>query len=399
MKLLLTFIYIIFATTIYAQNIDPSSYSPEDIIRMAKQLEAYEQKMKEESMESNADKDRYIPGEEYTPTYNSTLNRIRERGYIKCGVRVNKPGFGHRREIMENGIFVEKWDGFDLEFCKVFAIAVFNDESKVVFVETNSVTRFQMLNDGSVDVILSTTTYNFSRDVELRIEFMPIVFYDGAGFLTWRVLGVKSIKQMNGASVCVNEGSTAIKNVLDFAEKNYINLNVVVVPTGSKIDGYYLNKKCEVIATDKSGLVGYKATFKEPRDHVILPETISKEPLAPAVKHGDQAWEDLVRWSVYVTLIAEELNLKSDTIDLYESSSDPEILRFFGKINGSNPEYPNLGSKLKIDARWAYNIIKKIGNYAEIYERYFGQESPYHLKRLNNNLYQNGGLHYVPPFQ
>jgi len=341
----------------------------------------------------------YVVGDEYKPSFSSTVDRVKARGYVVCGTYADTPGFSEEF-LQRNDGRNPGWDGFDVDICRAFAVALFLDKTKIKFIPINGRTRFERLFDGSIDILSATTTWTFSRDVDWRIEFLPTVFYDGQGFMVRKNLGVKSAKDMMNARVCYNTGSTAAQNINDFFDKWQINFVPVAIPPTDSPKMYYLDNDCDMYGTDMSALAGHKARFQYPERHIILPEIISKEPLGPAIKYGDQLWSDITRWTVNVLFIAEELGITSQNIDDYMENIDPVIQRFMGERNGGNtPETDNLGIKLGLSGNWSIEIIRQIGNYEEIYEKHVGPNTDLGLKRGYNKLYTDGGLLYAPPLK
>jgi general L-amino acid transport system substrate-binding protein len=226
---------------------------------------------------------------------------------------------------------------------------------------------------------------------------MPTTFYDGQGFIVRKTLGVSSAKQLEGAKICFSSTGTAAKNIADFFELHGINYIPVAVPPNEKTKNVYKRGDCDMYGTDRSGLASNRLSFGDPDRHMILPEIISKEPLGPVVKYGDQRWSDIVRWTIYVLFIAEEMGINSKNIDSFKNHIDPNIQRFMGEKNGE--DHPHLGAKLGLNATWSYNIIKQVGNYKEIYERNVGENTPLGLQRGLNQLYSHGGLLYAPPLK
>ena len=348
-------------------------------------LRKVEERHKEKHMMSMG----YRVGDEYNPYFGSTVERILDRGKVICGTYNDVYGFSIKRD--------EVWKGFDVDICRAFAVAMFGDKDKIDFVEVDGRTRFEMLFDGTIDILSATTTWTYSRNVKWRIEFLPTTFYDGQGFIVRKNLGVISAKQLVGARVCVQEESTASQNVQDFFELwniKYIPINLY--PDESPED-FYIDGDCDMYGTDRSALASKKATFMYPEEHIILPEIISKEPLGPAVKYGDQKWSDIARWVVYVLFIAEEWEINSQNIDSFKENKDPKIQRFMGERDGE--DFPHLGAKLNLSSDWAYQVIKQIGNYKEIYEKNVGPKTDLGLKRGMNKLYTKGGLLYAPPLR
>ena len=335
-----------------------------------------------------------IEKKEYAPTYSTTYDRVKERGHIICGTNDEFPGFSQEIWGNEDG---NKWEGFDIDLCRAIAAAVFGDSKAVEFEIVNGKTRFEFLIDGTIDVLSATTTYTYTRNVLKKLEFMPTTFYDGQGFIVRKTLGVSSAKQMEGARICFSETGTAAKNIKDFFKLHQIKYIPVPVPPSEKTRNVYKRGDCDMYGTDRSGLASNRLSFDDPDRHLILPEIISKEPLGMVVKYGDQKWSDIVRWTVYILFIAEEIGLNSNNIDEFENNSDPNVQRFMGELNGA--DHPHLGSKLGLGANWSYNVIKLVGNYKEIYERNVGINTPIGLKRGLNKLYTHGGLLYAPPLK
>ena len=331
---------------------------------------------------------------EYIPTYSTTYDRVKARGYVICGTNDEFPGFS--QEVMMSGS-EERWEGFDVDLCRAIAAGIFGDENAIEFEIVNGKTRFEFLLDGTIDVLSAATTYTYTRNVAKKLEFMPTTYYDGQGFIVRKTLGVSSAKQMEGARICFSSSGTAAKNIKDFFKKHEINYIPVSVPHNQKTKNVYKRGDCDMYGTDRSGLASNRLSFSDPDRHLILPEVISKEPLGMVVRYGDQKWSDIVRWTVYVLFIAEEIGLNSNNIDRFENNNDPNIQRFMGELNGN--DHPHLGSKLGLGANWSYNIIKLVGNYKEIYERNVGVNTPIGLERGLNKLYTHGGLLYAPPLK
>ncbi len=331
---------------------------------------------------------------EYHPTYGSTVQKVREEGTVRCGTKLDFAGFSERYWDDESGL---DWHGFDVDICRAVAAAVLGDYDSVDFIEVDGKTRFSYLIDGTIDMLSAATTYTYSRNVLKKLEFLPTTYYDGQGFITKKTLGVSSAKQMEGARICMSSTGTAKKNIEDFFLVHEIKYKPVVVPVGQKSKDWYLEGRCDMYGTDRSGLASNRTTFKDAEWHIILPEIISKEPLGPVVKYGDQQWSDIVRWTVYVLFIAEEMGLNSENIDDMVDHVDPAVKRFMGELNGK--DHPHLGAKLGLNSYWAYDIIKQVGNYKEIYERNLGPKTKLGLDRGLNKLYTDGGLLYAPPLR
>ena len=330
----------------------------------------------------------------YNPSYGSTYDRVVKRGYVICGTNDEFPGFSQEIWNNEDG---NRWEGFDVDICRAVAAAIFGDADAIEYVIVNGKTRFEFLIDGSIDMLSAATTFTFTRNVQKNLEFLPTTYYDGQGFIVRKTLGVSSAKQMEGARICFSGSGTAAKNIADFMKLHGINYIPVDVPPNQKTRDVYKRGDCDMYGTDRSGLASNRLSFDDPERHMILPEIISKEPLGPVVRYGDQKWSDIVRWTVYVLFIAEEMGINSRNIDGFVNHIDPYIQRFMGELNGK--DHPHLGAKLGLDAKWSYNVIKQVGNYEEIYERNVGPDTPIGLKRGLNRLYNHGGLLYAPPLK
>jgi len=331
---------------------------------------------------------------DYNPSYSTTFDRVVERGHVICGTNDEFPGFSQETYDSEDGL---RWKGFDVDLCRAVAAAVFGDPEAVEFEIVNGKTRFTYLIDGTIDVLSAATTYTYTRNVLKKLEFMPTTYYDGQGFIVRKTLGVSSAKQMEGARICFSETGTAAKNIKDFFKKHFINYIPVPVPPSKKTREVYIKGECDMYGTDRSGLASNRLGFKDPEWHIILPEIISKEPLGMVVRYGDQKWSDIVRWTVYILFIAEEMGLNSKNIGRFENHRDPNIQRFMGELNGA--DHPHLGSKLGLGEKWSYNVIKLVGNYEEIYERNVGVNTSIGLERGLNKLFTHGGLLYAPPLK
>ena len=329
--------------------------------------------------------------EEYNPTYGSTFDRVLKRGYIICGTNDEFPGFSEEVYNDED----DGWTGFHVDMCRAVAAAVFGDSDAVEYEIVNGGTRFTYLKDGTIDMLSAATTYTFTRNVLKKFEFLPTTYYDGQGFITKKSLGVSSAKQMHGAKICFKGSGTAAKNIADFMELHEIKYIPVAVSVNEKTKDVYLRGDCDMYGTDRSGLASNRLGFDSPERHIILPEIISKEPLGPVVKYGDQKWSDIVRWTIYVLFIAEEMGINSKNIDRFIENKDPNVQRFMGEKNGK--DHPHLGAKLGLTENWSYDIIKQVGNYEEIFDRNIKKKLG--LNRGLNRLYIHGGLLYAPPLK
>ena len=267
----------------------------------------------------------YQMGEEYFPTYGSTLERVKKRGYIICGTYPEFPGFSEEKDF--DTTLPERqskvWVGFDVDICRAIAASIFGNHFSIRFIGINGRTRFERLIDGSIDVLSAATTWTFSRDVEKKLEYVATTYYDGQGFMVRKNLGVSSAKQLVGASVCFSETSTAAQNIKDFFEYHEIRYVPISVAPHEDVKELYAAGECDMYGTDRSGLASNRLSFDDPERHMILPEVISKEPLGPVVKYGDQQWADIVRWSIFVLFIAEEMGITQDNVCLLYTSPSP----------------------------------------------------------------------------
>ena len=314
-----------------------------------------------------------------------TLEDVQARGVLNCVVSTGVPGFGYPDDTGE-------WHGFDIDFCRATAAAVLGDAKAIKAVTATGKTRFTKLNAGEGDVLWRNTTITFSRDVGVKLRFHGVNYYDGQGFMVRKDLGVSSATELDGASICIQTGTTTELNLADYFHSNDMKYEAVTIETNEEARENYINNRCDVYTTDASGLAATRSTFTDPDNHMILPEIISKEPLGPATRHGDDQWSDIVTWVLNATVTAEEKGVTSANVDEMKSSKDPEILRLLG-VEG------NQGAELGLSADWAYNIIKQIGNYGEIFERNIGVDTPVGLERGMNALWTDGGLQYSPPFR
>ena len=315
-----------------------------------------------------------------------TLDDVKARGHLLCGVTTGLVGFAAPDDKGE-------WQGFDVDMCRAVATAVFGDPKKVKFVPTTAKSRFPALQSGEVDMLARNTTWTFDRDVKLGFEFCGVNFYDGQGFMVRKSLGVKSSLELDGASVCISTGTTTELNLGDFFRANNMQYTPVVYEKSDEIRTAYDQNRCDVYTTDRSGLAAQRSQLSKPDDHAVLPEVISKEPLGPLVRHGDNQWGDVVRWTLNVMIIAEEKGLSSKNVDdVKKSTKDQELKRMLG-LEG---EY---GARLGLGNEWAYNIVKLVGNYGESYEEHVGPNTPVALARGLNQLWTKGGILYSPPFR
>ncbi len=313
------------------------------------------------------------------------LDAVKKKGFVQAGVNGGVFGFG----MPDNkGV----WRGLDVDTARAVAAAVFGDANKVKFTPLTAQQRFTALQSGEIDVLTRNATRTLSRDTQLGLNFATVNYYDGQGFLVAKKLGVKSAKDLSGATVCVLPGTTTEQNAADFFRSNKMDWKPVVIESTSELAKTFFAGRCDVLTSDASQLAGSRAISPNPQDYVILPEIISKEPLAPAVRHGDDQWRDIVDFSVLAMINAEELGITSKNVDQMLKSTDPAVQRFLGVIEGN-------GAALGLNEKWAYNIIKQVGNYGEIFENNVGANTTLGLERGLNALWTDGGLMYSPPFK
>lgn len=314
-----------------------------------------------------------------------TLEDVRAKGFIQAGVNGDLFGFG---KPDEKGV----WRGLDVDTARAVAAAVFGDANKVKFTPLTAKTRFTALQSGEIDVLTRNATITLTRDTALGLDFCQVNYYDGQGFLVPKKMGLKSAYQLNGATVCVLPGTTTEMNVADFFRSNNMKMKPVVIENTAELSKAFFAGRCDCLTSDASQLAGARAVAPNPADYIILPEIISKEPLAPAVRHGDNQWKDIVNYSILAMINAEELGITSKNVDEMIKSTDPIIQRFLGVSPGN-------GSALGLDESYAYKIIKQVGNYGEIFERNVGVNTPLGIERGLNALWTKGGLMYSPPFK
>ena len=317
------------------------------------------------------------------------LDAVKSRGNLVCGVMTGTAGFGMADSQ-------GKWVGLDVDVCRAVAAAVFGDAEKVKYVPLTSQQRFTALQSGEVDILSNNTTETLTRDTALGLDFTAITYYDGQGFLVNKKLGVKSAKELNGATVCVAPGTTTELNLADYFRANKMTFKPVVIEKVEEVRAAFFSGRCDVYTNDSSSLYATRAANVpppgKPEDYIVLPEIISKEPLAPAVRHGDDQFADVVRWSQRAMVEAEEYGIDSKNVDEMLKSENPSIKRILGVT-------PGMGKALGVDEKWAYNIIKQVGNYGESFERNVGQGSILKIDRGLNNLWTKGGLQYAPPIR
>jgi general L-amino acid transport system substrate-binding protein len=313
------------------------------------------------------------------------LDAVKKKGFIQAGVNGGVFGFGMHDS---KGV----WKGLDVDTARAVAAAIFGDASKVKFTPLTAQQRFTALQSGEIDVLTRNATRTLSRDTQLGLNFVTVNYYDGQGFMVPNKLGVKSAKDLDGATVCVLPGTTTEQNAADFFRSNNMKWNPVVIESTSELAKTFFAGRCDVLTSDASQLAGTRAVAPNPKDYSILPEIISKEPLAPAVRHGDDQFRDIVDFAVLAMINAEEMGITSKNLDEKMKSKDPMVQRFLGVIEGN-------GKSLGLDEKWAYNVIKQVGNYGEVFERNVGVNTTLGIERGLNALWTNGGLMYSPPFK
>ena len=314
-----------------------------------------------------------------------TLQDVKAKGFVQCGVSQGLPGFSNPDDK-------GNWTGIDVDLCRAVAAAIFGDANKVKFTPLSAKERFTALQSGEIDLLSRNTTWTATRDTALGLNFAGVNYYDGQGFMVRKSLGVTSAMQLNGAAVCTNTGTTTELNVADFFRSHKMQYEVVAFEKADEVVKAYDEGRCDVYTTDRSGLAAQRLKLKNPDEHIVLPEIISKEPLGPVVRQGDDQWFDLVKWTLFAMVNAEELGVTSKNVDEMKKSNNPAIKRLLG-VEG------NFGENLGVSNNWAYNIIKQVGNYGESYDRNVGPKTPLGLARGLNALWNKGGIMYAPPIR
>jgi len=318
-------------------------------------------------------------------TIAGTLDDVKSKGFISVGVNEGLFGFSQPDKKGE-------WAGLDVDTARAVSVAIFGAKDKVKFTPLTAKTRFTALQSGEIDVLTRNCTRTLSRETAMGLAFSQVNYYDGQGFLVQKKSGVKSAKELDGATVCVLPGTTTELNVADYFRANGMKMKPVVIESTPELVQAFFAGRCDVLTSDASQLASTRAVAPNPDDYEILPEIISKEPLAPVVRHGDDQWYDIVNFSVLAMIAAEELGITSENVDEMLNSKNPKIQRFLGVIPGN-------GKALGLDEKWAYNIVKQVGNYGEVFERNVGVNTPLKIKRGLNAQWTNGGLMYAPPFK
>ena len=313
-----------------------------------------------------------------------TFDSVKQKGFVQCGVSTGNPGFSSPDDA-------GNWSGIDVDVCRAVAAAVFGDAEKVKFTPLTGKERFTALQSGEVDLLSRNTTWTSTRDSALGLDFVGVTYYDGQGFMVPKSLGVKSVLELDGASVCVGTGTTTELNLADYFHAHNMSYTPVVFERPDEVRAAYEQGRCDVWTGDRSQLYAERTGLSNAAEHVILPETVSKEPLGPVVRHGDNEWGDVVRWTLYAMLDAEEFGITSANVDDQKAkSTNPEVRRFLG-VEGE------LGKDLGVPNDWAYQMVKQVGNYGEIFEHNLGQGSPLKIERGLNGQWKEGGLQYGMP--
>jgi general L-amino acid transport system substrate-binding protein len=320
------------------------------------------------------------------PASAQTLNAVKSRGMLVCGANGTLAAFG-APDAQGN------WTGFDADLCRAIAVAVLGDPAKVKFVPLSAKDRFTALQSGDVDVLVRNTTWTSSRDTSLGLNFTGVNYYDGQGFMVRTALKVNSALELNDAAICVQQGTTNEQNVSDYSRSNKMRVKVVTFATADEALRAYDSGRCDAYTTDISQLYSERLRLAKADEHLVLPEVISKEPLGPAVRHGDDQWFDVVKWTHFIMVNAEELGLTKANVDeQLKSATNPDIRRLLGAEG-------NYGEQLGLRKDWAYQVIKQVGNYGEVFEKSLGQGSPLKISRGLNALWTKGGLQYAPPIR
>jgi general L-amino acid transport system substrate-binding protein len=314
-----------------------------------------------------------------------TLKAVKDRGLLSCGVSQGLPGFSSPDDK-------GNWTGLDVDVCRAIAAAVLNDPTKIKFVPLSAKDRFTALQSGEIDVLSRNTTWTLSRDTSLGANFTGVTYYDGQGFMVKKSLKVNSALELNSASVCVQTGTTTEQNLADYFKGNNMKYEVIAFGTNDEAVKAYESGRCDVFTTDVSGLYADRLKLANTADHVVLPEVISKEPLGPMVRHGDDQWFDIVKWTLFAMITAEELGITQKNVDEMAKSAKPEMKRVFGTDG-------NLGEQLGLTKDWVSRIVKAVGNYGETFDRNVGAGSKLGIARGINALWSKGGIQYAPPIR
>ena len=316
----------------------------------------------------------------------ATLDDVKAKGFVQCGVNTALPGFSNPDDA-------GNWTGLDVDYCKAIAAAVFGDATKVKYTPLSAKDRFTALQSGEIDVLARNSTWTITRDTSLGLVFAGVNYYDGQGFMVKKSLNVASAKDLGGASVCVQSGTTTELNLADYFQANGLEFTPVVFEKSEEVNAAYEGGRCDVFTTDASGLYSFRLTFQNPDEHLVLPEIISKEPLGPVVRQGDPQWFNIVKWTHFALLEAEEYGITQANVEEMKGSDNPSIQRILGTDDSK------LGEAMGLSSDWVVSIIKGVGNYGEIFDRNVGAGSPLKIERGQNALWNAGGLQYAPPIR
>ncbi|HHJ12807.1 MAG TPA: amino acid ABC transporter substrate-binding protein [Gammaproteobacteria bacterium] len=311
-----------------------------------------------------------------------TLDSVKSKGFLQCGVSTGLPGFSNADKS-------GNWKGLDVDVCRAVAAATLGDANKVKFTPLTAKERFTALQSGEIDLLSRNTTWTLTRDASLGLNFAGVNYYDGQGFMVSKNLGVKSALELDGAAVCLQAGTTTELNLADYFRENGMKYKAITYDTSDATVKGFEAGRCDVLTSDQSQLYALRIKLKDPKSAIVLPEVISKEPLGPVVRQGDDKWFNIVKWSLFAMVNAEEMGVTSKNVDSMKSSKNPGIARLLG----------GQGEKLGLSDDWAYNIIKQVGNYGESFERNVGMGSPLKISRGLNALWKKGGLQYAPPIR
>jgi len=320
-----------------------------------------------------------------TAAHAATLDDVKANGVLSCGVSTGLPGFSNPNDKNE-------WSGLDVDVCRAVAAAVLGDASKVKYVPLTAKERFTALQSGEIDMLSRNTTWTHTRDTSLGLNFAGVNYYDGQGFMVTKALGVSSAKELDGASVCIQAGTTTELNLADYFRANNMQYSAVVFDTSDQTVKGFEAGRCDILTSDQSQLYALRTKLADPSTAIVLPEVISKEPLGPVVRQGDDAWFNIVKWSLFAMVNAEEMGITSANVDEMKTSTNPAIARFVGTEGDA-------GAKLGLGADWAAMIIKQVGNYGEAFERNVGMDTPLQISRGLNALWSKGGIQYAPPIR
>jgi len=325
------------------------------------------------------------------PANATTLESVKQKGFVQCGVSQGSPGFS-LPDAQNN------WTGMDVDFCRAVAAAVFNDPKKVKFTPLSAKERFTALQSGEVDILSRTSTWTMSRDTSMGLLFAGVLYYDGQGFMVKKSLGIDSALKLDGAAVCAGTGTTTELNVSDYFNAKGLKFTSVAIDDSNQLRQAYEEGRCDVLTSDQSVLYSERLQLKAPDDHVVLPEIISKEPLGPATRQGDDQWFNIVKWTYFALLTAEEDGITSSNVDEMQKSTNPEIQRLLG-VKNADGTAAGFGSGIGVDEDWVVHIVKGVGNYAEMFDRNLGDKSELKIARGKNALWKDGGLQYAPPIR